>query len=63
MTARVIDIADYRRRKQEAAKPVSRPSAPAALTLWPMFCLYGWFLVPMMVPVTVPVSSDGAVCV
>ena len=51
MTARVIDIAEYRRQKKEAAKPVSPLPTPAALTFWPILSPYGWFLVPMILPV------------
>lgn len=50
MTANVIDIADYRRRKLEATRPVSQASTTATVTFWPMFCAFGWVLVPVVVP-------------
>jgi hypothetical protein len=50
MAARIVDLADYRRRKAEAA----RRAAPAPVTpmpvMMPVFCGFGWVLMPMMMP-------------
>jgi len=47
MAALVIDIAEYRRRKAEAARRAAPPPVPVMM---PVFCGYGWVLVPMMMP-------------
>jgi hypothetical protein len=53
MAADVINIADYRK-----CKPEAKQWGPAiSLTTWPMllpvFCGFGWFVVPIIVPMFV----------
>jgi len=51
MAAVIIDIAEYRRRKAEAAQRAASPPMAPTPVMVPMFCGYGWVLVPMMMPV------------
>ncbi len=51
----VINLADYRR-----PKPKAKPSPPAVVTpvtavpmLLPMFCGFGWFVLPVLMPMMV----------
>jgi hypothetical protein len=50
MAARIIDIAEYRRRKAEAARRAAPAPTTAMPVMVPVFCAYGWFLMPMMMP-------------
>ncbi len=51
MAASIINIADYRKRKAEAERCESPLSGTACTMLFPMFCGFGWLLVPVMIPV------------
>ncbi len=50
MGARIINLADYRRRKQ---KPKPASSVAAVPMMVPMVCAYGWFMMPVMMPMMV----------
>jgi hypothetical protein len=52
MTAQVVDIADYRGRKRAVAQPATLPPVTEMLTFLPIWCWFGWFLVPVMLPMT-----------
>jgi hypothetical protein len=54
MPERIVDIAEYRERKNAAAR--SAPSMPSTdraygqTVFWPYFCVPVWFVVPMAMP-------------
>jgi hypothetical protein len=50
MAARIIDLAEYRRQKTEAARrAASVPIIPVPVMV-PVLCGFGWVLMPMMMP-------------
>ncbi len=57
MTASVIDIADYRRRKSEAPTRANPAPDIELLTFWPTFYAFGWFVVPVMMPISIGVPA------
>ncbi|MFL5287035.1 MAG: hypothetical protein ACJ8AW_40220 [Rhodopila sp.] len=57
MAARIIDLAEYRRRKEAARRAAPAPMIPMPVMM-PVFCGFGWVLVPMMMPM--PASGSHA---
>jgi len=53
MAADVINIADYRKRRAETKQCGPAVSLTTCPMLLPVFCGFGWFVVPVMVPMFV----------
>jgi hypothetical protein len=51
MAAEVINIADYRKRATQTQRRESALSVTGMPVLLPIFCGFGWFVVPVMIPV------------
>jgi hypothetical protein len=57
MAADVINIADYRKRRAEKKQCQSAVSMTTWPMLLPVFCGFGWFVVPVIVPMFVERGS------
>jgi uncharacterized protein involved in exopolysaccharide biosynthesis len=50
MTVRVIDPAQYRRRKAKPKQQAAAAVAAAVPVMLPVACAFGWFAVPVLMP-------------
>jgi hypothetical protein len=57
MAADVINIADYRKRTTQTRRREAALSVTGMPVLLPIFCGFGWFVVPVMIPV---IDDGGA---